>query len=126
MAINYMGDFYEAQKKVDKEQERRKAKESENLERMQALTRKYEFLSGIVEQLSEVQKARMNRVPRTAEEWEIFNKDNEDLEKKDKELDAIFLELNNVIADLPFDQDDLKKIWEEKAKEIFGKYNMQN
>jgi len=126
MFINYMGDFESAKKKIIGEQERRQAHEKENLKKMKILTRKYELLSSTVEKLSEKQKARLNRVPRTSEEWEIFNKDSENLEQYEKRLDTMFLELNDVIASLPFSEDDLKKLWQEEAKNIFKKYHMDN
>ena len=101
-------------------------KEPQTLRKITELNRQYAQLESIVEKLSEEQKAILQNVPRTEEEWEKFNEIGDDIEERDAKLLGLFDEITRVIDELPLSEDDLNKQWHELAMEIMKKHHLNN
>lgn len=126
IGMEFFKDWQRAEKEFVDKQNKKFEREPQTLSKITELNRQYAELQSIVEKLSEKQKAMLENVPRTEEEWEEFNKIDDDLEVKDEKLLKLFDEITLVIDELPLSEDDLNKQWHELAMEIMKKHHLNN
>ena len=124
--MEFLRDWQKAEKEFVDIQNKKFEKEPQTLRKITELNRQYAQLESIVEKLSEEQKAMLQNVPRTEEEWEKFNEIGDDIEERDAKLLELFDEITRVIDELPLSEDDLNKQWHELAMEIMKKHHLNN
>ncbi|MCL5017134.1 MAG: hypothetical protein M1155_00505 [Patescibacteria group bacterium] len=126
MGMELYRDWKKAKEEVIGDQAKRYEKEAENQKKLQRLTNEYDLIEAAFDQLSDEQKEMLKNVPRTKEEWEAFNEVGEDLDKKQEKMEELWVEIDRVVDELPFDSEQLENRFKRIAAELAEKYHLNN
>ena len=124
--MKLFNDWEKYKKILIDDQAKRFEKEPENQKRIEELTKKFDLLQAAFDQLSDEQKAMLENVPRTKEEWENFNEIGDDMDKKEEQLDEIWTEIDSAVDKLPFSSEELNEKFKQLAMLIAKKHNLNN
>lgn len=122
----FLNDWNAAKNKILEDQEAKLINEKENKKKLDFLIRKYELLEQVYDGLSEEQKARFDRVPRTIEEWKVFNKAEKDLSTYEKDVQKFFVEISKLVDELPLNAAELEEEKNIAAMEVMKKHHWNN
>ncbi len=124
--MKLFNDWEKYKKILIDDQAKRFEKEPENQKRIEELTKKFDLLQAAFDQLSDEQKAMLENVPRTKEEWENFNEIGDDMDKKEEQLDEIWTEIDSAVDQLPFSSEELNEKFKQLAMLIAKKHHLNN
>lgn len=122
----FLNDWNSEKNRILKEQEERLINEKETKEKLEFLVHRYEMLEQVYDGLSEEQKAKFDRVPRTIEEWKKFNRSEKDLSTYEKDLQRFFAEITELVDKLPRTAVELEEEKNAAAMEVMKKYHWNN
>jgi DNA repair ATPase RecN len=122
----FLNDWNSEKNRILKEQEERLINEKKTKEKLEFLVHRYELLEQVYDGLSEDQKAKFDRVPRTIEEWKKFNKAEKDLGTYEKDLQRFFAEITELVDKLPRTAVELEEEKNVAAMEVMKKYHWNN
>lgn len=125
-----MFEFYKeliaAKKNIVEDQSKRREGEAVNLKRLEKLTADFDTLHATYDKLLDSQKAMLEKVPRSEKDWEELSLIGDDLDESEKRLDECFIEINKLIDELPFNDDELRDKFDDAAMSATKKYHLDN
>ena len=124
--MEFYKDWITSKKAIIEDQARRQEKERENNKKLLELNKNYDLIQGIFDKLSKEQQEMLKNFPKTKEDLEKFNEIGDDLEEKEEKLNEIWVEIDAVINELPFSDEELVNKFKEVAMEVMKKHHLNN
>lgn len=124
--MEFYKDWITSKKAIIEDQARRQEKEIENNKKLLELNKNYDLIQGIFDKLSKEQQEMLKNFPKTKEDLEKFNEIGDDLEEKEEKLNEIWVEIDAVINELPFSDEELVNKFKEVAMEVMKKHHLNN
>jgi uncharacterized protein YoxC len=124
--MEFYKDWITSKKAIIEDQARRQEKERENNKKLLELNKNYDLIQSIFDKLSKEQQEMLKNFPKTKEDLEKFNEIGDDLEEKEEKLNEIWVEIDAVINELPFSDEELVNKFKEVAMEVMKKHHLNN
>ncbi len=124
--MEFYNDWMASKKSIIEDQVKRREKEVENTKKLLELNKNYDLIQGIFDKLSKEQQEMLKNFPKTKEDLEKFNEIGDDLEEKEEKLNEIWVEIDAVINELPFSDEELVNKFKEVAMEVMKKHHLNN
>ncbi len=124
--MEFYNDWMSSKKAIIEDQAKRYENEIENNKKLLELNKNYDLIQGIFDKLSKEQQEMLKNFPKTKEDLEKFNEIGDDLEEKEEKLNEIWVEIDAVINELPFSDEELVNKFKEVAMEVMKKHHLNN